>query len=107
MKTLTPRELADWLQQPNRPPLQLLDVREPWELERCQLDGVIAIPLGQVAARAQELDPTQPVVCICHHGMRSLQAARWLEQNGFSEVCNLSGGVAGWASEVDPQFPTY
>ena len=107
MKNLAPRELADWLQQSDKPSPQLLDVREPWELERCQLEGVIAIPLGQVAIRAQELDPEQPVVCICHHGMRSMQAAVWLERNGFQHIYNLTGGVAGWANEVDPLFPTY
>ncbi len=107
MKTIRPRELSDWLQQPDKPAPQLLDVREPWELEKCRLDHVIAIPLGQITTRHGELDPQRPLVCICHHGMRSQQAAVWLERNGFNDVHNLSGGVAGWAAEVDPKFPTY
>lgn len=107
MKNLTPLELANWLQQPGKETLQLLDVREPWELERCHLEGAIPIPLGQIPTRLSELNPAQTVICICHHGIRSQQAALWLERNGFNDVYNLTGGVAGWASQVDPQFPTY
>ncbi|TAK90607.1 MAG: sulfurtransferase [Burkholderiaceae bacterium] len=111
MQTLRARDLSDWLQPIERyvdlPAPQLLDVREAWELQKCSLDNVIAIPLGQVPAQVERLDPQRPVVCICHHGWRSLQAAAWLERNGFDEVYNLSGGVAAWANEVDPQFPTY
>jgi rhodanese-related sulfurtransferase len=106
MKNIRPSELSRWLQSETPAP-QLLDVREPWELAHCRLENVISIPLGQVPARASELDPALPVVCICHHGMRSMQVAVWLERSGFSDVYNLTGGVAGWASEVDPGFPTY
>ena len=107
MKTLLAKQLADWLRDSTAAQPQLLDVREPWELERCRLDNVISIPLGQLPTRFNELDPERPLVCICHHGMRSMNAAAWLERNGFADIYNLTGGVAAWASDVDPAFPKY
>ena len=88
------------------PPV-LLDVREPWEFQTCRIDGSIPIPMGSVVARIQELDPETPIVVICHHGVRSMQVALYLERAGFTDVGNLRGGVAAWAREVDPKMPHY
>jgi rhodanese-related sulfurtransferase len=47
-------------------------------------------------------------VVICHHGIRSLQVARYLEEHlGFSNVINLAGGVDAWARDVDRQMAVY
>ena len=54
-----------------------------------------------------ELDRERPIVCICHHGARSLQVAHFLERQGFPEVINLTGGIHAWSTEVDPSVPTY
>ncbi|MEK9720391.1 MAG: rhodanese-like domain-containing protein, partial [Quisquiliibacterium sp.] len=75
MKQLQARELADWLARPGDEAPQLLDVREPWELAVAKIAGSIAIPMGAIVARHQELDRQRPLVCICHHGVRSLQVA--------------------------------
>jgi rhodanese-related sulfurtransferase len=85
----------------------LLDVREPWEFEICHIPGAILIPMGDVEEKLDELDPEREIVVICHHGIRSQQVAYYLEQVGFGNVTNLSGGVAEWAAEVDPAMPTY
>jgi rhodanese-related sulfurtransferase len=53
------------------------------------------------------LNPDAETVVICHHGVRSYHAARYLESLGFGDVVNLSGGVAAWADEVDPAMPRY
>lgn len=106
MKQLSAPDLAQWLRS-DKPAPVLLDVREPWETALCQLPGSIAIPMGDVPARLAELDPAQTVVCICHHGMRSLRVAQFLQERGFADVINLSGGIDAWAREVDPSFPTY
>lgn len=106
MKQLSAPDLAQWLRS-DKPDPVLLDVREPWETALCQLPGSIAIPMGDVPARLAELDPAQTVVCICHHGMRSLRVAQFLQERGFADVINLSGGTDAWAREVDPSFPTY
>ncbi len=88
-------------------PPQVLDVREAWEVERCMLPGSICIPLGQLMSRCCELDPSRPVLVVCHHGVRSWRAGRLLESLGFSSVINLAGGVEAWACEVEPTMARY
>lgn len=89
----------------------LLDVREPWEaaLARIELEGLEQrlIPMGQIASRLSELDPVQPIVCYCHHGMRSQQVVAFLAHQGFEFVYNLAGGIDAWSREVDPSVPRY
>ncbi|SMP59902.1 rhodanese-like domain-containing protein [Noviherbaspirillum suwonense] len=107
MQHLSAPELAQWLADDARPQPVLLDVREPWEYETCHIDGASPMPMRTVPARLAELDPEQAVVCICHHGARSMQVAHFLEQNGFADVTNLTGGVHAWALQVDNKMPTY
>jgi rhodanese-related sulfurtransferase len=107
MQQLTAPEVAAWLADSARPAPLLLDVREPWEFETCHLDGARLMPMNTVPARQQELDPEQPVVCICHHGARSMQVAAFLERQGFQNVTNLTGGMHAWALQVDTSMPTY
>ena len=89
----------------------LLDVREPWELAvaAIRIDGVrsVHIPMGELATRLIELDPSQPVVCICHHGMRSAQVVAFLERQGFEAAYNLAGGIDAWSAQVDASVPRY
>ena len=105
MREVLPQQLQTWLQ--GKSPPVLLDVREPWEYQTCHIDGSLPIPMGNVAERFHELDPERPTVVICHHGVRSLQVALYLERAGFVEVVNLRGGVAEWARQIDPQMPHY
>ena len=107
MHALTAPELAAWLADPARPDPVLLDVREPWEVAHAAMPGALAIPMGQITSRADELDPARTVVCVCHHGMRSMQVAMYLERRGFTDVWNLSGGIDAWSRQVDPSCPTY
>lgn len=107
MRQIRPIELKQWLDDPQRPPPLLLDVREPWEFERCHIPESRLVPMGTVPARLAELDPDRETVVICHHGVRSYHVARFLEHNGFKKVINLSGGVDAWAKEVDPSMPFY
>lgn len=88
------------------PGVQLLDVREPWEHALAHLPGALLIPLGQLAARARELDPGRPVVAYCHHGMRSLHALGVLRHAGFTDLAHLAGGIEAY-SALDPSVPRY
>ncbi len=88
-------------------PVQLLDVREPWEWEEVHIEGSIHIPMGQILERWPELNSEQPVICICHHGMRSMQVGLFLEKQGFQSVMNLRGGIDAWAREVAPELKRY
>ncbi|MBS0309633.1 MAG: sulfurtransferase [Proteobacteria bacterium] len=107
MQQLTAPELAAWLADTARENPLLLDVREPNEFQFCHIEGAVLMPMQSVPARMQELDDDATIVCICHHGMRSMQVARFLEQQGFTHIINLSGGVHAWAQQVDPAMPTY
>jgi rhodanese-related sulfurtransferase len=106
MQHLTVLELAA-LPSSNASALQLLDVREHWEFELAQLKGSIHIPLGELAQRVDDLDKTRPVLCICHHGVRSLHAGQFLERQGFASVINLTGGIDAWSTLVDKNCPSY
>jgi len=93
----------------------VLDVREPWEVAAASIreDGfaLVFIPMREIPARLGELladhGAERPVACLCHHGMRSLQVASYLAQNGFADVVNLQGGIDAWSQQVDPSVPRY
>ena len=110
MQQISVRELADWLAAASRnersKPL-MVDVREPWEVDICRIEGALTLPMAAVPSRLQELDPDAETVVICHHGVRSFQVALFLERNGFSSVLNLTGGIDAWSREVDPSMPKY
>src|SRR3954466_1097867 len=107
MKQITPAELAAWNADAARRKPVMLDVREPWEFETCSIQGSLHIPMGEIPARVDEVERSGDVVVICHHGGRSMQVAMFLEKQGFSGVCNLTGGVDAWAKTVDPAMPVY
>ena len=111
MQQITAPQLKAWLDDPARPKPVLLDVREAWELERCRLPGVQAMAMRSIPARYPELQrefgQDKEIVVVCHHGARSYQVAMFLEQQGFTNLYNLYGGVAAWAQQVDSTLPTY
>jgi adenylyltransferase/sulfurtransferase len=89
------------------PSLRLIDVREPHEQEISNLKGSVLIPLGQFAARLNELDSAQELVIFCKAGTRSTRALEILVSAGFKKVKNLKGGINAWAINVDPSLPIY
>lgn len=107
IQQLSPTELKAWLDDPVRSAPLLLDVREPWEVAICSIDGSRSLPMGELISYWPALDPDAPTVVICHHGMRSLQVAHFLARSGFAQPINLRGGVAAWADEVDPSMARY
>jgi len=104
---IAPAELASWRTDSARTAPVLVDVREPWEFERCHIEGSLALPLSQLPARRAEIPEDRELVLVCHHGSRSQQAAMWLAQNGYRHLHNLRGGVEAWALEVDPAMVRY
>ncbi len=105
MQQIPPTQLAQELESGERP--ILLDVREQWEYNHCRIEGSQLMPMQAVPLRVAELDPARRIVCICHHGARSMQVGLFLESKGFADVVNLSGGIAAWARNVDPTMATY
>ncbi|MBS1210974.1 MAG: sulfurtransferase [Proteobacteria bacterium] len=107
LTNLSVEDLAAWLADSGRAAPVLLDVREVWEVEHCAIPGILAVPMAEVPSRVHELEPARALVCICHHGMRSQQVARYLAQQGFEKVYNLAGGMDAWAQRIDPRMPRY
>ncbi|BDT71508.1 sulfurtransferase [Comamonadaceae bacterium OS-4] len=89
----------------------VLDVREPHELALASVvpDGfeVIGIPMGATPVRLTELPTDRPVACLCHHGVRSMQVAQFLQSRGFAELANIAGGIDAWSAERDSTVPRY
>ncbi|MBT3467718.1 MAG: molybdopterin-synthase adenylyltransferase MoeB [Opitutae bacterium] len=90
------------------PPL-LVDVRTDMELQIARISGSKQIELQELSSRWQELDGLQkkPIILHCHHGMRSHQAAMFLQERGFSKLYNMAGGIDAWSHKVDPEIPRY
>ena len=108
-----PKDFAAWLKTaPAGTQPVLLDVREPGELQTANIKPggdftLLAIPMGSIPARLQELDPDQPIACLCHHGARSMQVASFLQSRGFQHLANIAGGIHAWSDELDPSVPRY
>ncbi|MEI6270633.1 MAG: rhodanese-like domain-containing protein, partial [Methylococcaceae bacterium] len=99
VKPLSVAALNNKIQQ--KETLFLLDVREPHEFQFAHIAGSVLIPLNQIPNRLGELEPQQEIVVICHHGMRSLQAANYLVQSGYKNIANLTGGIDAWSCNCD------
>lgn len=105
VQEITPRELAERVRRGD--PIDLIDVREPYEWRIAHIDGARLIPLGQLGGAIAEFPRDRDVVLYCHHGFRSRTAAEFLVERGFRRVWNLTGGIDRWSADVDPTVATY
>jgi rhodanese-related sulfurtransferase len=103
MQTLTPQEFKEKMAQG----VVILDVRQPEEVQLASLAGTMHIPMNDLPARVQELNPQAPIAVLCHHGVRSEMAGRFLERNGFADVSHLAGGIDAWSIAIDASVPRY
>lgn len=91
--------------------LQLIDVREPHEVEVASVPHFVNLPLSQFAAWAEAIqtkfDPAGETIVMCHLGMRSAQMCQWLSEQGFANVKNLAGGIDAYSRRIDPTVPLY
>ncbi|CAC9526176.1 hypothetical protein [uncultured Gammaproteobacteria bacterium] len=104
MQDLNPKQLQRYLK--DNSPL-LLDVREQWEWDKCHFDEARLLPMGQIMANIDSLDKSEEIVLICHHGIRSMQVARYFESIGFANLVNLKGGIDAWAKTIDSSMALY
>jgi adenylyltransferase/sulfurtransferase len=105
VKTISVTELHALRQQGS--PHFLLDVREPDEYATAHIEGSVLIPLAQVTARAGELPRDLPLYVHCKLGGRSAKAVAALEELGFTNATNVTGGITAWSDEVDAAVPRY
>jgi len=87
----------------------LLDCREQDEYDLVHVADSTLLPMSELARRVDELEPhrDQEILVLCHHGMRSLQVATWLREQGFGGACSIAGGIDAWACQVDTNLPRY
>ena len=105
---ITPREVKQRMDAGEA--LRLIDVREPAEHAITRIEGAELIPMGTVPARLQHLEAAADeatLIVFCHHGVRSLNVAYWLREQGVTACQSMSGGIDRWSDEVDPAVPRY
>ena len=101
---ITVRETAELLKEGR---IKLIDVRTPEEYAIANVPGSMLIDQNL----AQEILQTWPketsIVTLCHHGMRSLDAAAYLRGHGFNNTRSMSGGIDAWSLQIDSSIPRY
>lgn len=105
---VTPREVRTRMNAGE--PLRLIDVREPFEHAITRIEGAELIPMRSVPARLQNLASEAreaTLILICHHGVRSLDVAYWLREQGVTACQSMAGGIERWSLDVDPSVPRY
>ncbi|XP_047941117.1 rhodanese-like/PpiC domain-containing protein 12, chloroplastic [Salvia hispanica] len=112
LEDIQPSELHKKMQDPSfLEEAQLIDVREPDEVAIASLPGFKVLPLRQFGNWGPEVatkfDPEKDTYVMCHHGVRSMQVAQWLQTQGFKRVFNVTGGIHRYAVKVDSSIPTY
>jgi len=85
----------------------LIDVREQWEFDICQIKGAILMPMGEIAESYVNLNKDSKIALYCHSGIRSMHVADLLLSKGFQSLANLQGGIDAWAQEIDTTVERY
>jgi rhodanese-related sulfurtransferase len=88
-------------------PHRILDVREAPELAICRLEGALHIPMAELPERLTDVPTQEPLIVLCHHGVRSQMVVGLLRHAGWRNVVNLDGGIDAWAREVDDSVARY
>lgn len=111
---IRPADLPQWLAQHTAAAQALpvvLDVREPWEVQTASVSAqgfeLRCLPMSSLAQRWQEIPTDRAIACLCHHGGRSAQVATFLQNQGYTQVVNIQGGIHQWSIEVDPGIARY
>jgi rhodanese-related sulfurtransferase len=102
---ITPGEVKALLERGEK--FFFVDVREKWEYDTSRIEGATLIPLREIPSNLPRIEEAGEVVLLCHHGMRSLDAAAWLRSQGVATARSMAGGIDRWAIEVDPAVPRY
>jgi rhodanese-related sulfurtransferase len=104
------RQLAQVMEKPSKS-LQLIDVREYYEVEIAAIPGFSVLPLSEFAQWSEVLharfEAETRTIVMCHHGIRSAQMCQWLMTQGFTDVANVTGGIDAYSRFVDPTIPRY
>ena len=102
---VTPDEVQELMKGENAP--MLVDVREQGEWDLVHLEGGRLLTQQLLDEMMEGWDKATPVICYCHHGVRSVQAALNLRQQGFTDVRSMKGGIDAWAATLEPDMARY
>ena len=104
IQNLTPEEFKDYLVDDE---VILVDVREQWEFDICQIKGATLMPIGEIDESYVNLNKDSKIALYCHSGIRSMHVANFLLSQGFESLANLQGGIDAWAQEIDTTLERY
>ncbi|MFN8164852.1 MAG: rhodanese-like domain-containing protein [Bacteroidia bacterium] len=104
MKEITVHELKEKMDR--KEDFQLIDVREPFEFEICNLSGEL-IPMGIFMTETERVSKDKPVIIHCKSGGRSSVIVNELMKQGYENVYNLKGGILAYVREIDPTMTAY
>ena len=104
IKDLTPKQFKDYLLDDE---VILVDVRDQWEFDICQIKDAILIPMDEIAISYVNLNKDSKIALYCHSGIRSMNVANFLLSKDFKSVSNLQGGIDSWAQEIDTLVERY
>ncbi len=105
VKEVTASQAREWIE--NEKKLVILDVREDWEIEICSLPNYQKLTAELLDKTLGEMEKNAPILVYCHFGVRSMDAAMFLADRGFTNVASLRGGIDAWASQIDPSMKRY
>lgn len=98
MKEISAKQLLEKIE--NGEQVNIIDVREDFEVAEGKIPGAKHIPLGEVAERIDELDKDKHYYFVCRSGGRSGRACEYLEHLGYN-VTNVEGGMLAWEGETE------
>ena len=102
IQELTPKDFS----KKDKNSYYLIDVRTKDEFELVNIGGSL-IPLDEINSRSHEIKDDKDIVLICHHGRRSMFACQMLDNLGFKNLFNLTGGIDRYAIDVDQSIKRY
>lgn len=101
---ITPRETAELLKEGK---IKLVDVRSAQEYAIASVPGSVLADQNLAQEILQTWPKDTPIVTMCHHGMRSLDAAAYLRGHGFTNTRSMTGGIDAWSLQIDDSIQRY
>ena len=105
VQEISPTEASEMLKQ--NPDIKLLDVRTAEERDIACIENSLMLDDQLAQEILDSWNKESPMMLICHHGVRSLQAGQYFTSQGFQQVYHVSDGIDGWSINFDPSVPRY
>tara|TARA_B100001123_G_C14981833_1_gene895949 strand:- start:149 stop:481 length:333 start_codon:yes stop_codon:yes gene_type:complete len=87
--------------------IQIIDVRDDSERQHVSIKGTKHIKLSELASRFSEINHDENIFVMCHNGIRSQVAVKWLKSKGCNYAVNVLGGIDAWSALIDKTLKRY